>query len=67
MNNNIVEVVKAKLRAKKETENKDNDTVKVSDTPQEMTPLQREEARRRKIANKYDSYITNKLLPSLDK
>ena len=63
MNNNITQRVKARLEAKKERE----ETVKTSNTPLEMTPLERENARRRKIANKYDSYITNKLLPTLDK
>lgn len=41
--------------------------IKTSETPQEMTPLEREKARRRKIASKYDSYIIGKLLPSLNK
>ena len=63
MNNNITQRVKARLLAKKEAE----EAVKTSDTPQEMSPLEREKARRRKIASKYDSYIINKLLPGLDK
>ena len=37
------------------------------ETPQVLTPLEREQACRRKIANKYDSYITAKLLPGLEK
>ena len=41
--------------------------LKMSDTPDEMTPLERAKAMRRKAANKYDNYITKKLLPSLDK
>ena len=41
--------------------------LKTSDTPDEMTPLERAKAMRRKVANKYDNYIIKKLLPSLDK
>lgn len=64
--NSIVQEVIAEYN--KENKPKVNDEiVKTSDTPQDLTPLEREKARRRKIASKYDSYITDKLLPGLSK
>lgn len=58
------EIAKELLKTKKEEENK---TVKTSDTPKTMTPLERAIALRRKAANKYDSHIMGKYLAGLDK
>jgi len=49
------------------TRNKDNEVVKTSETPQEMTPLERAMALRRKSTNKYENAIIAKYLPCLDK
>lgn len=59
-----VEIAKELLKAKKEEETK---TVKTSETPKTMTPLERAIALRRNAANKYDSYIMGKYLAGLDK
>lgn len=64
-NREKIEKVKELLRAKYKEQQAE--TVKTSDTPQEMTPLERENARRRKIASQFDNYITDKLLPGLKK
>ncbi len=64
-NREKIEKVKDLLKAKQKKQQAE--TIKTSETPQEMTPLEREHARRRKIANQFDSYITNKLLPGLKK
>lgn len=65
VNNIVYEVIEE--YNKENNPNINNEVVKTSDTPQDLTPLERDKARRRKIANKYDSYITDKLLPGLDK
>lgn len=66
MNNNYkIEKVKELLKAKHKEQQAE--TVKTSETPQEMTPLQREQARRRKIANQFDNHIISKLLPGIKK
>lgn len=59
------EKAKELLKSKKEEEN--NKTVKTSETPKTMTPLERAMALRRKASNKYDSYIMGKFLAGLDK
>lgn len=59
-----VEIAKELLKAKKE---KENNIIKISDTPKTMTPLERAMALRRKAANKYDSYIMGKYLAGFDK
>ncbi len=61
----VEEVIKEYTKENKPIDN--DNTVKTSETPQVLTPLEREQACRRKIANKYDSYITAKLLPGLEK
>lgn len=60
----LAERTKAILKTRKQDENK---TIKTSETPQEMTPLERAMALRRKTNNKYDNYVASKLLPGLDK
>lgn len=64
--NNIVHEVIEEYN-KENNSNINDEVVKTSDTPQDLTPLEREKARRRKIASKYDSYIIAKLLPGLEK
>ncbi len=54
---------KLKARAKAHSEQ----ILKTSDTPEELTPLERAKFMRRKMANKYDNYIAKKLLSGLDK
>ena len=61
----VEEVIKEYTKENKPIDN--DNTVKTSETPQVLTPLEREQARRRKIASKYDSYIIAKLLPGLEK
>lgn len=63
MNNR--EKIKELLRTKQKEQQAE--TVKTSETPQEMTPLEREHARRRKIANQFDNHIISKLLTGLKK
>lgn len=64
-NREKIEKVKELLRTK--LKEQQAETVKTSETPQEMTPLEREHARRRKIASQFDNYITSKLLPGIER
>ena len=66
--NKKVALVKAALRAKAEQKQKEQqEVIKTSDVPTAPTPTERANALKRKEANKYTSYIANKLLPGLDK
>lgn len=65
VNNIVHEVIEEYI--KENNPNVNCEVVKTSDTPQDLTPLEREKARRRKIASNYDSYIIAKLLPGLEK
>jgi len=60
-----VERVKELLKAKHKEQQ--TETVKTSETPQVLTPLERAMALRRKSASKFDSMIMGKYLPGLDK
>jgi len=64
-NRDKIEKVKELLRTKHKEQ--PTETVKTSETPQEMTPLERAMALRRKATNKYDNAIMAKYLPGLDK
>ena len=44
-----------------------DEVIKTTEIPTVLTPLERALANRRKTANKYDSYISSKLLPGLSK
>ncbi len=57
------EIAKKLLKAKKE----ENKTIKTSETPQELSPLEKAMALRRKSSNKYATYISSKTLAGLDK
>ena len=59
----LAEKLKAGVKAQREQEQ----ILKISDTPQDLTPLERAKALRRKAANQYDNYIAKKLLPGLEK
>lgn len=62
----IVEEVIEQYNKEKKPKDKD-EVIKTTEIPTVLTPLERALANRRKTANKYDSYISSKLLPGLSK
>ncbi len=61
----LIERLKADAKAKREAEK--NDTIKVSETPQALSPIEKAKALLRKTDSKYSGYISSKLLPGLEK
>ena len=62
----IVQLVLEEYLEQEKKKEKEN-VVKTSNVPTAPTPTERANALKRKEANKYTSYIANKLLPGLDK
>ena len=57
----------ARKAIEKRNRQKESEVLKTSDTPQAKTPSEKAKAVQRKVDNKYTNYVTNKLLPSLNK
>lgn len=63
----LVQILKKKAKKEKQQNNNNDNIIKTAEVPKSLSPVEKAKALQQKIDSKYQSYISKKLTPSLNK
>ena len=67
VNQIVIEVLEECLNTTQKEKQQKDDIVKMAEVPKPLSPVEKAKALQQKIDSKYQSYISKKLTPSLNK